>query len=70
MNDRKPATLNDRMLTAEAVSEVLGMCVESVYRAARRGEIPYVKLGRSIRFPRSVLEEWIAERARESVTTG
>ena len=48
------------LLTAEEVAELLRVRPRWVYDAARRGEIPCVRLGRRyVRFERSVIEAWV-----------
>lgn len=52
------------LLTAEEVSELIGMGVDWIYEQARRGHIPVVKLGRYRRFRRQSIEKWITENER------
>lgn len=49
----------DRLLTAEAVAERLGVRTDWVWAQARAGRIPHVRLGRYRRFRESALETWI-----------
>jgi excisionase family DNA binding protein len=46
------------VITAEEVAELLGMDVKSVYRGARTGEIPCLRVGRKYLFSRSRLASW------------
>lgn len=44
------------VLTVEEAGEVLRCSRGSMYEAVRRGDVPSVKVGRSIRVPRHALE--------------
>jgi len=46
-----------RLVRAAVIAKMLDVCASSVYRSARRGVLPCVKLGRTIRFD---LEEVMA----------
>lgn len=50
------------LLTAEEVAARLQVPTGWVYAAARRGELPSVRLGRYVRFRAEALERWLAER--------
>ena len=49
----------EHVMTAAQVAELLQMLVSTVYYLARRGELPAVRLGRSWRFLRPRLEEFL-----------
>jgi excisionase family DNA binding protein len=51
------------LLTARDVSALLGISDKTVYRFAKDGRIPYVRLQSSLRFRRSDVEQWIESRA-------
>ncbi len=54
-----------RLLRTEEVAALLGISRAWVYELVRRGEIPYVKMGkRAVRFPAEELEAWVAARKR------
>lgn len=55
------------VLTVEEAAVLLKLNPETVYRKARKGEIPAVKVGRSWRFPKEPLEEWLREEANKRV---
>ena len=59
-----PLTLADPLLTAEQVSRLLGIPRSSVYEYARRAHdpLPAVRVGRHVRFQRTALERWLADR--------
>jgi excisionase family DNA binding protein len=54
-----PETLPDRLLTDAEAAELLAVPKSWVGEAARRGELPHVKLGRYRRFDRGELLEWV-----------
>ncbi|MHB0874507.1 MAG: helix-turn-helix transcriptional regulator [Anaerolineae bacterium] len=57
----------DKLLRAREVAAATGLPKSTVYRLAQRGELPHVKfLGKSVRFPESAVERWIAERLEAS----
>lgn len=47
------------ILTIDEAAEVLRISRQSAYEAARRGEIPTIRLGRRILVPRRALEKLI-----------
>ncbi len=56
--------LND-MLTVSEVARYLRVNPQTVYRKAKAGELPAVRIGRAIRFRRTELEEWLKAPSRE-----
>ena len=48
-------------LDARSFGELLDLNRESIYRAVARGDLQAVKIGRSIRLPRSQLENLMAK---------
>ena len=50
----------DEVMTAREVAELLKMPVSTIYRLARRGELPASRLGRTWRFLRPRLEDLLA----------
>jgi hypothetical protein len=62
-NDEQPKTLS----VPEAGKEYFGLGPDGSYRAARRGDFPIIKLGRTYRVPVVALERMLAEaKARRS----
>lgn len=49
----------EKLLTAKQVSELLEVKVSTVYDWASQGTIPYVKLGRLIRFKKPEVFRWV-----------
>jgi len=50
------------LLRAEEVALVLGIGRSKVFELLRAGELPVIRLGRSVRIPRRALDEWIERR--------
>lgn len=48
-----------RLLTAQEVAKATGLPLHRVYELARRGALPHVRLGRSLRFSAQSLLAWI-----------
>ena len=56
--------LDNQVLTADEVAELLRLPVSTIYDLARTGRLPHLKIGRALRFSRSDLEAHLAERCR------
>jgi len=55
-------TMDSAMLTVHDVARMLNCSARTVYRLADSGRIPRpVKLGALVRWPREVVEQWIAD---------
>lgn len=50
------------VMTVEEVAEYLGLSKPTIYKLARRGEIPAAKVGRSWRFHRHAVEQMMLPR--------
>lgn len=48
-----------KVLTAREVGKILGLHTQTVYEKARAGEIPAFRVGRSWKFSREALEDWM-----------
>jgi len=46
-------------MTARDAAKMLGVCDKSLWNATKRGEIPAIKLGRSVRYDPRDLTRWI-----------
>lgn len=49
----------EKLLSAKQVSELLEVSQATVYDWVSRGRIPYVKLGRLIRFKKTEIFHWV-----------
>jgi excisionase family DNA binding protein len=54
---------DDGILTVEELAAYLKVNSQTIYRRFRAGELPGVRIGRSIRFPKSVVDAWLRLRA-------
>jgi excisionase family DNA binding protein len=53
-------------MTIEEAAKVLGIGRNSAYEAARRGDLPVIRLGRRLLVPRSALEQLLAQAPRSA----
>jgi len=59
------------LLKAGDVAKLLGLGRSTVFAMLGVGELPVIRIGRSVRVPRAALEDWIAEHTqRESGPSG
>jgi excisionase family DNA binding protein len=49
----------DKLWTVKEVAEYLQLDEHTIYRMARRGEIPAYKIAGKWRFKREMIEEWL-----------
>ena len=54
------------LLKAEDVAKLLGLGRSKVFAMLAIGELPVIRIGRSVRVPRAALEDWIAERTQHA----
>jgi excisionase family DNA binding protein len=50
--------IENQIMTAQEVAQYLRLDVATVYKLAQAGEIPGVKVGRTWRFDRGLMDEW------------
>ncbi len=53
------------ILTVAEVAEYLRINPQTVYRKAKAGEIPAMRIGRAIRFRRTELDAWLKSKEHE-----
>ena len=53
----------ERMMTAEQLSRYLGVSRQRVYTLTHMREIPHLKIGRTVRFDRHEIDEWLSAQA-------
>ena len=56
-----------QVMNVDEVARYLGVVPDTIYRKARRGEIPAVKMGKIWRFPKEALDKWLNDSALEMV---
>ena len=54
------------LLKAGDVAKLLGLGRSKVFGMLAVGELPVVRIGRSVRVPRAALEDWIAEHTQQA----
>ena len=54
------------LLKAGEVSKLLGLGRSKVFAMLAVGELPVIRIGRSVRVPRAALEGWIAEHTQHA----
>jgi len=54
------ATTSTRLLTAKEVADMIGMTADYVYALSRRGAIPTITFGRTRRYRREAIDEWLS----------
>lgn len=59
----------EKLLTVEAVANLLSLSESQIYSLAKRQLIPCHKFGASIRFKEADLEEWVDKHKQELRTT-
>jgi len=52
-------TGSSKLLDADQVAEVIGMRVDYVYALCRRGQIPHLRFGRTLRFRPEAIDDWL-----------
>ena len=62
MTDKK-----EKLMTLKEVAEYLRLNEHTVYRMARKGEIPAFKIAGQWRFKKEVIDKWISEQLPERV---
>lgn len=64
--------MHEKLQTVDVAraAEVLGVHPWTLYRWAREGKIPSIKLGRSVRFRVAALEEWMREQEQKALCGG
>jgi excisionase family DNA binding protein len=61
--------MENHLLDVKEVAELLNLVPGSIYHKISRGEIPVVRLSaRCVRFRRSDIDQWIAERVVDAKT--
>ncbi len=58
------------LLRTDDVARALGLGRSTVFALMAAGELPVVRIGRSVRVPRAALERWIDERTDHDANHG
>jgi len=57
------------IMTVKQVAKYLQMDEHTIYKLARSGQIPSVKIAGQWRFKKDVIDKWISEKSLERVST-
>lgn len=60
----KDAALPPALWTTKHCSERTQLCLSYIKRLVANGQIPHLKIGRSVRFDPRAIEEWLATKQR------
>ena len=67
MKDRNPTGgLVKEVMTVREVARYLRLSEAKVYRMARSGEIPVIRIGRAWRFKRELVDAWLRQMAEQA----
>jgi len=58
---KHPERITRRLLSIDETSEYLGLAPTTLYKMVNRRQIPYVKVGRLLRFDRRLIDGWLEE---------
>lgn len=65
MNEASPdKDSKDEVMTVAEVARYLRLSEAKVYRMAKAGEIPAIRIGRAWRFKRELIDAWLREQSR------
>jgi excisionase family DNA binding protein len=67
---RGTGPLGPLLLRAGEVARLLGLGRSTVFALLAAGELPVIRIGRSVRVPRAALERWIDERTNREANRG
>lgn len=62
--------MEETVYTVPEVAEYLKICKSKLYGMIRRGEIPYIKIGKNVPILESDLEEWLMEQRKPANQSG
>jgi excisionase family DNA binding protein len=56
-------TVDKRLLRAPELADYIGTTILNVYQMVSKRQIPFVKIGRSVRFDLHAIDTWIESKA-------
>jgi excisionase family DNA binding protein len=69
-DDRSGRPMVPLLLKAGQVAQLLGLGRSTVFALLAAGELPVIRIGRSVRVPRVALERWVNERTDHVANQG
>jgi excisionase family DNA binding protein len=58
----------NEIMTTKEVAEYLRLTEATIYKLAQAGEVPALKLGRTWRFKRELIDEWFRREANQQLS--
>lgn len=55
------------LLTVEELAKYLKIKPDTIYKKVRKGELPAIKLGKLVRFPKELIDQWLAQHATKTM---
>ncbi|MCP4568816.1 MAG: helix-turn-helix domain-containing protein [FCB group bacterium] len=59
----------ENLLTPQEMTDVLGIAVSTIYQWTHQEYIPHIKIGKFVRFRKSVVEKWLEKREKKGRLT-
>ena len=70
MHDEKQKDITDSaIMTVRDVAEYLRMSEAKVYKLVKEGVLPVVRIGKTWRFRKDLLDDWLKESSRSEIRT-
>ena len=64
---RSNGTVGKRLLNVEEAAGYLGLKVDTIYKKVRLRELPFVKVGRALRFDKQALDRLIEQHTIKTI---
>ena len=68
--NEKTEAMENEIMTAQEVAQYLRLDKATIYRLAQAGEIPAVKVGRTWRFKKELIDEWFRQESSRNSRSG
>lgn len=52
--------MSKKLLTVKEITAILSISRTKVYALIKSGELPFIRIGRCIRIPNNLFEDWLA----------
>jgi excisionase family DNA binding protein len=66
---REDSVMDRLLLRVEEAAEYLSLGRSKTYQLVATGELPVVRIGRSVRVPAAALRRWVEQQAEQSAPT-
>lgn len=63
--DERTELFEEKIMTAQEIAEYLRLDKATIYKLAQEGKIPAVKVGRTWRFKKKLIDEWFRKEAAD-----